>query len=36
MITSKQREEGKKRGRRGREEKSMPLGNCILQGYFVH
>lgn len=30
MITLKHREEGKG----GRDEKSMPLGNCVLQRYF--
>lgn len=40
MITLKWGEEGggedKKRRKGEREEKSMPLGNCILQRYFVH
>lgn len=39
MITLKSGEEGrgdKKRQKGEREEKSMPLGNCILQRYFVH
>lgn len=42
MITLKWGEEAvgrrrdKKKRKGEREEKSMPLGNCILQRYFVH
>lgn len=34
MITLKQRVDAGEGGEK--EEKSMPLGNCILRRYFVH